>query len=223
MEKRLNAILLLLLSVLLSCGAGCANSGGLAIAGKTGTLGLGGELTTGIASDINARVGLNTLNLDFDGDISDVEYDLGLDFFSFSALVDWYIFDDPFHLTGGLVSLDHELNLRARPTNSEEIGGVVYTAAEIGTLFGSIEVEDVAPYIGIGWGNALNDGRRWGFYCDFGVAFTNSPDVDLSANGTMASDPTFRANLTREREDIEDDLKPFKFYPVISLGLFFRF
>ena len=186
-------------------------------------MGLGGELTTGIASDINARVGLNTLNLDFDWDISDVEYDLGLDFFSFSALVDWYIFDDPFHLTGGLVSFDHELNMRGRPTSSEEIGGVVYTAAEIGTLFGSVEVDDVAPYIGIGWGNALNDGRRWGFYCDFGVAFTNSPDVDLSANGSMASDPGFRASLAREREDIEDDLEFFKFYPVISIGLFFRF
>ncbi len=223
MEKILNTILLLLLSVLLSCGVGCANSGGLAIAGKTSTLGLGGELTTGIASDINARVGLNTLGLDFDGDISDIEYDLGLDLFSFSALVDWYIFDDSFHLTGGLVSLDHELNLRAQPTGSEEIGGVVYTAAEIGTLFGKVEGEDVAPYIGIGWGNALNDGRRWGFYCDFGVAFTNSPDVELSANGTMASNPTFRANLARERDEIEDDLKSFRFYPVLSTGLFFRF
>lgn len=223
MQKRLNAILLLLLSVLLSCGAGCANPGGLAIAGKSSTLGLGGELTTGITPDINTRVGLNTLGLDFDGDISDIEYDLGLDFFSFSALVDLYIFDDYFHLTSGVVSLDHELNMRAQPTSSEEIGGVVYTAAEIGTLFGKVEAEDVAPYIGIGWGNALNNGNRWGFYCDLGVAFTNSPDVDLSANGTMASNAMFQANLAKERDEIEDDLKSFKYYPVISLGLFFRF
>ncbi|TKJ38913.1 MAG: hypothetical protein CEE38_04240 [Planctomycetes bacterium B3_Pla] len=221
MEKRLNAILLLLLSVLLSFGAGCANPGGLAIAGKTGTLGLGGELTAGIAPDINTRVGLNTLDLDFDWNISDIEYDLGLDFFSFSALVDLYIIDD-FHLTSGVVFFDHKLNMRSRPTISEEIGGVVYSAADIGTLYGSVEVEDVAPYIGIGWGNALNGGR-WGFYCDLGVAFINSPDVDLSANGLMASNSTFQANLARERDEIEDDLEFFKYYPVISIGLFFRF
>ena len=63
--------MLLILLVLLSCGVGCADSGGLAISGKTGTLGLGGELTTGITPNVNARVGLNTLGFDFDDEIQD--------------------------------------------------------------------------------------------------------------------------------------------------------
>lgn len=223
MREKSHAILLLVVSVLLLSGAGCADSGGLAISGKAGTLGLGGELTTAVTSNVNARVGLNTLDFDYDDEFEDVEYDVGLDFSSFSALVDWHVFNDSFHLTAGLLSLDHELGLDATPTTSQDIGGTSYSPSEIGTLSGSAEIDGVAPYIGIGWGDPMDPDKRWGFYLDLGVAFTESPDVSLSANGTMASDPVFQANLAKERKDIEDDLEPFKFYPVISLGLYYRF
>lgn len=223
MRKKTHAALLLIVSVLLLSGAGCADTGGLAISGKAGTLGLGGELTTGITSNVNARIGLNTLDFDYDDEFDDVEYDVELDFSSFSALVDWYLFDSSFRISGGLISMDHILNLDATPTTNKEVGGTLYTPSEIGTLSGDAEIDGVAPYVGIGWGNPMDPDKRWGFYCDLGVAFTESPDVSLTANGTLASDPTFQANLAKERKDIEDDLEPFKFYPVLSLGLYFRF
>lgn len=223
MREKSNAILLLTVSVLLSCGAGCSDSGGLAISGKAGTLGLGGELTTGITSNVNARVGLNVLDFDYDNDFEDVEYDVGLDFSSFSALVDWHLFDGSFRISGGLISMDHTLNLDAAPNENVEIGDNEYTPAEIGTLSGDVDIDGIAPYIGIGWGDPMDRDKKWGFYCDFGVAFTDSPDVSLAANGTLASDPTFQANLAKERQEIEDDLEPFEFYPVLSLGIFFRF
>jgi len=222
MEKKLSAILLLVLSVLLCCGSGCADSGGLAIAGKAGTLGLGGELTKGITSNVNARVGINTLDLNFDDEFDDIEYDVGLDFSSVSALVDWHIFSDSFRISGGVISMDHKLDLDATGAagESEEIGDGTYTWADIGTLSGSVEVDDLAPYIGIGWGDPVDPSRRWGFYCDFGVAFTNSPDVKLTASGAAAG---LAADVQKELDDIEDDLDSFKFYPVLSVGLFYRF
>lgn len=224
MGKKLSAILLLILTALLSCGGGCADSGGLAIAGKASTLGLGGELTTGITSNINARVGMNVLDLDLDEEIDDVEYDIGLDFSSFSALVDWYVFDGSFRITGGVVSMNHEICLEGTgsPGETVEIGDVTYTWADVGILSGSIEVDDLVPYVGIGWGDPLNPNKRWGFYCDFGVVFTGSPDVDLTASRAGAI-PGLPAELARERNDIKDELEPFEFYPVISLGLFFQF
>jgi len=223
MRNKSVIIMLLILLILALGGAGCAESGGLAIAGKAGTLGLGGELTTGITSDINARLGLNTLSYDFDEEFDDVEYDVDMDFSSLSALVDWHVFGGSFRVTGGLLSMDHEFNLDGRPTSSVEIGGTLYGPTDVGTLSGQAEIDGVAPYVGIGWGNPLDRSRRWGLYCDLGVAFTNSPDVSLAANGTLASDPTFQANLAKERQEIEDDLEPFQFYPVISLGLYYRF
>ena len=221
---KLNAILLLILSILLSCGAGCTDSGKYAVSGKASTLGLGGEFTGQVIPNINARVGYNRLDLDFDDrEMDDIEYDLGIDFRSFSALVDWHAFEDDFRISAGFLSMNHEIELDARPTNSEEIGDTTYEPDEIGTLSGSVDVDGIAPYIGIGWGNPLTNNRRWGFTCDFGVAFTNSPDVSLSTNGTLASDPAFQANLEKERNEIEDDLESYKFYPVIALSFFYRF
>ena len=66
----------------------------------------------------------------------------------------------------------------------------------------------------------MDRSKRWGFYCDLGVAFTDSPDVKLSATGAAAG---LTADLAKERNEIEDDLEPFKFYPVISLGIYYRF
>ena len=119
--------------------------------------------------------------------------------------------------------MDHTLDLDATPSGNVNIGDTDYTPAQVGTLSGDVEIDGIAPYIGIGWGDPMDRSKRWGFYCDFGVVFTDSPDVTLSANGTLASDPAFQANLAKERNEIEDDLEPFKFYPVISLGVYYRF
>ena len=224
MGKKLSTILLLVLSVLLSCGAGCADLGGLAIAGKAGTLGLGGELATGITQNVNARVGMNMLGFDVEEDIDDVEYDIGLDFSSFSALVDWHVFDGSFRITGGVVSMNHELDLEGTgaPGETVEIGDGTYTWANVGILSGSVEIDDLAPYVGIGWGDLLSARKRWGFYFDLGVVFTGSPDVTYTATGAGTT-PGLPADLAKERDDIKEELEVFEFYPVISLGLFFQF
>jgi hypothetical protein len=223
MAKRLNAVLLLILSLLFCCAVGCADSRGLAVSGKAGTLGLGGDLTAGITSNVNARVGINAGSLSFQGSPTDVEYDVDLDFLSFPAMVDWHVFDDSFRISAGVLINENEIGLLATPTAPVQIGDNVYTPAEIGTLSGGVDFEPVAPYVGIGWGNALDPYKKWGFTCDFGVAYTHSPNVALAASGTGASDPTFQDDLAREVSDIEDKLSNYKFYPVISVGLFYRF
>ena len=223
MRKKLNAILLLILSILLSCGAGCTDTGRYAVSAKTSTLGLGGEFTTAVTSNINARVGINALDVDFDDvEIEDVEFDLGVDLSSYSALVDWHVFDGSFRISGGIISIDNDIDLEARPTENIEIGDVYFTPAEAGTLYGSIENDEVAPYVGIGWGNPLTHHRRWGFTCDFGVAFTSSPDVTLSARGGTKP-PGFDAELAKLKGDIEDFFDKFELYPVIAVSFFYRF
>jgi hypothetical protein len=219
MGKRLNVICLLILSILLSCGAGCTDTGSFAASGKAGTLGLGGELTTAITPNINARFGGNTLDLDIGKEeIDDIEYDIGLDFSSFSALADWHVFNDSFRISGGVLVLDHKFNLDARPTTDQKIGDKTYTSEEIGTISGCVEINDAAPYFGIGWGNPLTNSERWGFTCDLGVAFTNSPDVTLTSSGSVP-----REEMEKERKKMEDDLDEYKFYPVIAISFFYRF
>ena len=223
MRMKLSAILLLILSVLVFYGAGCTDSGKYAISGKASTLGLGGEFTTAVTPNINARVGYNMLDIDFDDEeIEDVEFDVGIDLSSFSALLDWYIFNGSFRLSGGIISMDNEIDLEARPTKDIEIGDVEFTPEEVGYLYGSIENDEVVPYVGIGWGNPLTADRRWGFTCDFGVAFTSSPDVTLDARG--GTNPhELDEELAKQKADIEDFFDEFKLYPVIALSFFYRF
>ena len=222
---KVNAILLLILSILLSCGAGCTDTGRYAVSAKTSTLGLGGEFTTAVRSDINVRVGINALDIDLDDEeIEDVEFDLGIDLSSYSVLVDWYAFNSSFRLSGGIISMDHEVDLEARGPSGEtvEIGDKEYDWSQVGTLYGSVESDEVAPYVGIGWGNPLTHHKRWGFTCDFGVAFTDSPDVYIDAVG--GTEPAgFRAELAKFQDDVEDFFDKFKLYPVIAVSFFYRF
>jgi len=119
MRMKLNAILLLILSVLLFCGTGCTDSGKYAVSLKSSTLGLGGEFTTGVVSKVNARVGINMLDYDLDEqEMDDIEYDFGIDFSSITALADWYVFDNSFRISGGVLSMDHQFNLDGRVRNS---------------------------------------------------------------------------------------------------------
>jgi hypothetical protein len=220
-----NAILLLTLSILLSCGAGCTDTGRYAVSAKTSTLGLGGEFTTAVTSNINARVGINALDVDFDDqEIENVDFDLGIDLSSYSVLADWYVFDNSFRLSGGIISMDNEVDLEARGPSGEkvEIGDVEYDWNQIGSLSGSIESDEVAPYVGIGWGNPLTHSRRWGFTCDFGVAFTSSPDVTITATSDIKP-AGFDEELAKLKGDIEDFFDKFKLYPVIAVSFFYRF
>jgi len=219
------SFVLVSLSFLIIMGAGCQDTGTFAVSGKTGTTGYGGELTVGLLTDVNVRAGINTMDFDIDDtDIDDVDYDINVDFDSMSGLLDWYIFDDSFHLTGGFYSMDHEIKLDARPLTSVQIGDVTYSPTELGMLKGKAEVDGLSPYFGIGWGNPMQSNRRWGFTLDFGVIITDSPDVTLNSyGGTLSSNSTFLAELEKERKEIEDDLDAIKFYPVATLGLFIRF
>jgi hypothetical protein len=195
----------------------------LAISAKCGTLGLGGEAHLQITPSINARLGANAFSIDLDGTESDIEYDFGLDLLSYSALLDWHVFDGSFRITAGLILNDSDVDLTAKSATSLTIGDETYTIDEITTLSGQMTFNDIAPYIGIGWGSAFDNERRWGIITDFGVAFIGSPKVALSATGPLSNNEAFLTELERERAQFEEDVKDYKFYPVLSLSLFYRF
>jgi len=201
-----------------------ADSGRFAVSAKPiSTLGLGVEGTARILPKLNARLGINYYPYTYDEEEDDVDYDIDMNLFSGSALLDWHPFAGVFRISAGLVLNRNELDMEARPTGFVEIGDQEYAPAEVGTLSGDVDFRSVAPYVGIGWGNAVGEDKRWGFVCDLGIVFQGSPDADLAATGPIASDPTFQADLAKEEENLEDDLDFFKYYPVISFGISYKF
>jgi hypothetical protein len=171
---------------------------------------------------LNLRLSAGAFSLDYDDTINDVDYSFNVDLLTFPVLLDWYLFSDAFHLSAGIIVNETDVDFDARSSIPIKVGDDTYTPAQAGTLYGDVSFDRVAPYLGIGWGNPFREGK-WGLLCDLGVVYLGSPDVSLSANGTLASNPTFQADLAKEEHDIEDKADNYRFYPVLSLSLYVRF
>ena len=58
---------------------------------------------------------------------------------------------------------------------------------------------------------------------DLGVVFQGPPRVSLTATGTASSNQTFQNDLRMEQTSLQEDLNVFKHYPVVALGISYKF
>lgn len=215
----LSATLLPALALPLSAGAD-----GFALGVRASTLGAGVEGTIGLSERVNLRLGVNSYTYSYDDTIDDVRYDVDLELKSGALILDWHPFAGAFRLSAGMLSNKNRVDLEAMPTADVEIGGVSFTPAEVGRLDGEVDFKKSAPYVGLGWGNAVAKGKGLGFNFELGAVLQGSPDVTLaSSGGTLSDDATLQARLAEEEQEIEDDLKNFKVYPVVSFGISYQF
>lgn len=214
--KRLHLALLLIATSLVAGTTQAA--GGFGATAKIGTLGYGVEGTTGITDKVNLRFGYQGINTSFDYDYETdngvtANFDSTLKLGNASVLVDWHSFSSAFRFTGGLMSNGFKLEGTA-PQGNYQIGDNVYNV-ELGAKFET--KNSVAPYFGVGWGNAVDDKKRWILSADLGVLHTGSFTVDLTASGVPEDD------IAREEAKIQDELDKYKFYPVATIGVSYRF
>lgn len=204
-----------------------------ALGAKAGTLGFGAELTAGIHERLDFRLGVQGFDYSERREASDIEYDAEAEARSANAFLDWHPFGGGFRLTGGALYNDSEVlgQSLVPASGTYDIGGIPVPANLIGTLAGRIEFDPIVPYAGLGWGNALQSQRALSFSLDLGVAFIGAGDVTLTPQipaGSPLNDPIARAlldiQLEREARDIEEDLEnDYDMYPVLSIGLAYRF
>lgn len=194
---------------------------GVALAAKVGTLGGGLEATVGANDYLGFRFGFNMLNLGPSISRDEGTIDTDLQWLSYGAMADLFPFGGGFRLTGGGLINKNRFKLKADLTKSVSLDGQDYMLDE---LSGEVTFAELAPYFGIGYGNAVASDGRWHFLCDFGVMFQGSPKVSASA---VSSDPAIQPivdeALQREVAKIQDDANAFKYYPVIAVGVSFRF
>lgn len=222
--KNFRYLLFSLLLTFLSVAPGFADTGDIALGVKASTLGAGVEGTAGLLRGLNLRAGANALWFDFEADTSDINYDLKVDLLSFPAVLDWHPFKkSDFRISAGILINQNEAELKGSSQASYTIGDNVYNASDLGTLSGKVDFNKLAPYVGIGWGNAVGRNENWSFSCDFGVVFQGEANIDLAASGPISSDPAFQADLAREKKELEDELDDYKYYPLISLGVTYKF
>jgi hypothetical protein len=201
-----------------------AETGDIALGIKGGTAGLGGEVIVGILDNLNFRTGYNTFSYEGNSTESDIDYDYKLKLNSLPILIDLHPFGGGFRVTSGIFINNNEVTGAAEPTGTTiEVGEGTYNVADVGTLNAKIDFNTAAPYLGIGWGNAVGKGSPLTIMFDIGIMFQGSPKVSLNATGNIASDVAFQENLDREISDLKDDIESVQYYPIVSLGLAYRF
>lgn len=186
------------------------------------TLGFGGEAGVRLNPFIAIRGGGNYFATGFDQEFTDVDYDVDFQLASAGGVVDIHPLGNGFRLSGGVRWNGNNIDVDAEPTGTVDIGGRTFTAADVGRIEGNIGFNNFAPYAGLGFQGGFF-GDRVNIAFDVGVLFQGDPDVDLDAKGLLANDPTLRAELEEEEDDIEDDLQFLGFYPVAALTVTVHF
>lgn len=200
-------------------GASSAVSADVGIGAKASTLGAGVELGASLTDSINARVAFNRYSRSDNQTIDDIKYSASLDLNSTALFLDWHPLGGGFHVTGGYLFSNNELNADATPATNVTIGDTTYAPSDVGKIDASVKLGS-GPYLGVGWGNVPAKG--FGFTVELGVVQMAKPDVSLKIddpNGVIAANN----DIAKEQANMEKDLDNFETYPVVSVGLSFGF
>lgn len=206
---------------------------------KASTLGIGVEAATAVSRQSNLRVGFNAFDYSHSLDKDGIRYDGKLTLRSFQVLYDQYI-KGGFHISPGmLVYNDNHATANASTPGggSFSLGGTNYVSDRSNpvTGAGTLSLGKAAPMLLMGFGNLLpRSARHMAVNFEFGVVFQGSPNVKLNLNGSacdssgkfcqsIATYPDFAGQVQAEQKKLNDSLRPFKYYPIVSLGFGYKF
>ncbi len=213
-----------------------ASAQGMGLSAGASTLGFGLDLYGGISERMTGRIGFNDFTYNKSISSDNIDYAGSLKWQSLHAIADWYPWAKAFRLSGGLMYNDNKASLNAKPSASATytVNGHAYSVANVGSLSGEMNFDHFSPYLGIGWGNPVAKDKGFGFVADIGVLYQGTPKVTLnatcsaallSAPGGAAICTSLKSDTAVESTKLKSDLNKdqYKFYPVISLGVSYRF
>ena len=100
------------------------------------------------------------------------------------------------------------------------------TETEIDSLTGNVSSPSGAAYVGLGWGNPVKRGKRFGVMFDVGVMMVGEADVELVAvcpEGSLSCH-SLQSDVDIEEAKLQADLgDAYKFWPVVNLALSYQF
>lgn len=191
--------------------------------GKVSTLGLGVEAAFPLTESLDARVGLNTFNYNFNKSTASggltTNYNGKLNLQSLEAIADWHPWASSFRVSGGLIYNNNKITMTGQPSaGTINIGGVPYAIGAGQSVNATIDFNKIAPYVGVGWGRTpKNTGLS--FTSDIGILFQGKPKGRVTTNIPGAT----AADINKANTDLTNSLKSFNFYPVVSVGIGYTF
>ena len=206
-----------------------AKSGGVALGLSAGTLGLGVDAVYGVNDNVNLRVSYRaydySTDIDSEGDGDELNYrgDLSLDNLGFG--VDLHPFGGSFRFSVGMQSSDNRLmgTATCERVTGCDYGGVNNFLQNGESAEVDIDLTGTHPYLTLGWGNLAAEGGRLGVFFDLGVMLQGTPGVEVTASCNPGRQTLCNSQADAEERQIQEDAEDFEIYPVVNLGLRWRF
>lgn len=195
----------------------------LAIGPQIGTTGIGVQITTPLWPNyLNLTTGYSGFGLGIHATSDGQPYQVHLRLGGAPVYLSAYPFGRHFHIDAGIFINQNRISLNARPSNGTYVfNGQTYTETTLGTVTGETHFNRVAPYFGIGWGNPFF-GSRWTFMANAGVILEGGAEAHIQAQNEDAV-PGARQNIEASQQDFDDKIGFLKAFPVVNLGLDYRF
>jgi hypothetical protein len=195
---------------------------------QVGTLGVGIDVSTPINKDVSLRFNINGLKYSSIEEVNAINYDGDLSLFSVGVLVDYYPYESNFKFTGGLYYNNNSFVGTATPTTIQtiSINNVQYDLDQVQYLDTELSLNKIAPYVGIGWSSRTKE-KGWGFTVDLGMMYFGEPEATMTAvyNPTVTQEVRdfIQADVDAEVKSAEDELRSFRFAPVLMIGVNYTF
>jgi hypothetical protein len=218
---------------------GQRSSSHVGIGVKISTLGAGIETAVPLAAKANLRGGVNFFQYNRAIINDGIHYAGQLQFRSAEAHLDFYPFGG-FHVSPGVLFYNgNQLTANATVPGGQNftLNGTAYQSKSTDPVTGTgkLDFVKVSPSIMLGFGNLIpRSGRHYSFLFEVGGAYQGSARVALNLAGSVcdstgnfcrsvASDPTVQANIVAQQQKIRNDINPYRFFPVVSIGFGFNF
>jgi len=194
---------------------------------KAGTLGVGVDVSKPITKNVSLRINANGFPYNSSGTQEDIRYDADIELSSVGFIADYYPYEaTPFKISAGVYYNGNTANAKGIPSGvgTYTIDGIDYLASEIGSVNGSVEFQEIAPYLGIGWGEQSTE-KGFGFSVDVGAMIGN-PKANLVATRGTVNDAIWRnieESVQNEENTLNDELIDYGIYPVVMVGFTYTF
>lgn len=202
------SIIMLAAAGLLGAGAASAQS----MYGQVGTTGV----TLGYAKhfdNFNVRGDVNFLNYGRNFEAGSVKYDAKLKFSSVGLFADYFPIGQ-FRVTGGVLLGNDKLTARGEAGPGSDI-------PEGEWVKGEFKSQAVRPYLGVGWGFSPKASKGLSFAVDLGASY-GAFKTDYSVSPGM-EDYWGDDRIQKERRELDDKVSSYKWFPVVRVGLAYRF
>lgn len=204
---------------------------GLFAVPNIGTLGVGLEVGYDFNPYFTLRGRANWIGVDFDKDRQDINYQAKAENVNGGLLLDYRPWAGSFHLSAGL--LVSNLNARAEGSTHDQrftLGGNTFVANGTVDVRGKYTWNKVQPYVGLGWSTPPSSESSWYVSADIGIAFLGSGKLKTSSSGKITdvegnpvNNTIVDESMRQEAADVLEVCDHLRVYPVVQIGVGYRF